>query len=192
MKSFKKTTILLFFAIALTAALGGAYAFFFIAMKNKTAATAELSAKNETLAGKESRVTSALAAIKGENTNIEKLNSYFIKESEIVAFTKKIELLGEQSGTTFSLEALDPGVDENNAPVLNFRVIATGEFQNVMRLAALLENFPGKFKLKSVNLSLGDRAEETADTATTKTPKAPKATEWKITVSLAALNFVKE
>ena len=183
MKSFSKTTTLLLFAIALTVASSGAYTFFFVAMKNKTAATAELSAKNEALAGKESRVASSLGAIKGEILNIEKLSTYFIKESEIVAFTKKIELLGPQSGTTLSLEALDPGTGVGGAPVLNFRIVATGTFQNTMRLVALLENFPAKFEWKSVDLSLVEGAVD---------PKSPKVAQWKVAVSLSALNFLNE
>lgn len=183
MKSFSKTTLLLLFSVVLAAASGGAYAFFFVAMKNKTAATAELSTKNEALAGKESRVTSALVAVKDESSNIEKLATYFIKESEIVAFTKKIELLGPQSGTILSLEALDPGTGEGGVPVLNFRIVATGTFQNTMRLVALLENFPAKFEWKSVDLSLYEDAVD---------PKAPKVAQWKVSVSLLALNFLKE
>ena len=189
MKSFSKTAILLISAVLLTAALGGAYAFFFAAMKNKTTQTAELSAKNETLAGKESRVASALSAIKGETANIEKLSRHFIKESEIVAFTQKIELLGPQSGTTLSLESLDPGVSTNNTPVLNFRIVAMGEFQNIMRLIGLLENFPAKFEWKSVSLSSYDVIVE-AETA--KASKVLKRVEWKVSASLTALNFVKE
>lgn len=183
MKSFSKTTILLLLGLALTAVFGGAYAFLFMAMKDKTAATAELSAKNETLAGKESRVSSALSAVKEDSVNIEKLSAFFIKESEIVSFTKKIELLGPQSGTEISLEALDPGVGVGDVPILNFRIVATGEFQNVMRLMGLLENFPAKFEWRSVELSRNEVATD---------PKAPKVIEWKVAVSLAALNFVKE
>lgn len=183
MKSFSKTTLILISAILLTVALGGAYTFFFIAMKNKTEATAALSAQNETLAGKESRVTSALAAVKGDSANIDKLGSYFIKESEVVAFTQKIELLGPESGTAISLEALDPGVGINTAPVLNFRLTATGEFKDVIRLMKLLENFPAKFEWKNVNLSRNDGPVD---------PKVPKAPQWKISASLSALNFLKE
>lgn len=183
MKSLNKTTILLLLGLALTTAFGGAYAFLFTAMKNKTAATAELSAKNETLAGKESRISSALSAVKEDSASIEKLSTYFIKESEVVAFTKKIELLGPQSGTVISLEALDPGVGVDNAPVLNFRIVATGEFQNVMRLMGLLENFPAKFEWRSVDLARTDAAVDA---------KAPKATLWRFSASLSALNFVKE
>ncbi|HAT68792.1 MAG: hypothetical protein A2481_03685 [Candidatus Yonathbacteria bacterium RIFOXYC2_FULL_47_9] len=183
MKSFSKTTLLLLSGLTLTATLGGAYTFLFVAMKNKTTATAELSAQNEALAGKESRVSSALSSVKEDSANIEKLSAYFIKESEIVAFTKKIELLGEQSGTEISLEALDPGVGVNDAPILNFRIVAMGEFQNVMRLIGLLENFPAKFEWKSVDLSRNETAVD---------PKAPKAAQWEASISLAALNFLKE
>lgn len=183
MKSLTKTTILFLVALALTVALSGVYTFLFVAMKNKTTTTAELSAKNETLAGKESRVAASLSTIKEEKTSIEKFREYFIKESEVVAFTKKIELLGPESGTVLSLEALEPGIGIHSEPILNLRIVATGEFQNVIRLLGLLENFPAKFEWKNVDISLNDIP---------LGAKVPKAPQWKIVVSLSALNFLKE
>ncbi|MHB1118022.1 MAG: hypothetical protein ACYCZ7_00620 [Minisyncoccota bacterium] len=186
MKSFNKTGILLTSALLLTVALIGAYIFFFVATKDKTSATAELSLKNETLAGKESRVAVATTALKAESANIEKLSAYFIEEGDIVAFTKKIELLGAQSGVKLSLEALDPGIGEGGAPVLDFRIVATGEFQNVMRLLGLLENFPAKFAWKSVALFLSEEG-----VSPNPKIKAPKA-QWKAAISLSALNYMAQ
>lgn len=183
MKSLRKTKLLFLGALVLTVALCGVYAFFFVTMKNKTAATADLSAQNEALAGKELRLTTVLDAVKQESANIDRLSTYFIKESEVVAFTKKIERLGTDSGTALSLEALDPGVGASGAPVLNFRIIATGTFSDVMRLIGLLENFPAKFEWKNVDLSLNDGITST---------KIPKTVQWKVSASLSALNFLRE
>lgn len=186
---FSKTTILLGTALALMAVAGGAYAFFFVVMKGKTQATAELSAKLEELSGKQSRVASALAVLKNEAPQIEKLSAYFIRESEIVAFTKKIEALGPQSGTALTLESLEPGLTEKTVPYLNFRIKATGNFAAVIRLLTLLENFPGKFEWKTVRLVRADTSGQQVSATTTRGINTP---EWSVEVFLTALNFIKE
>lgn len=186
---FSKTTILLGIALTLTVVSGGAYAFFFVVMKGKTQATAELSAKMEELSGKQSRVASALSVLKNEAPQIEKLSAYFIRESEIVAFTKKIEVLGPQSGTALSLESLEPGLTEKTVPYLNFRIKATGNFAAVMRLLTLLENFPGKFEWKTVRLVRRDASGQQVLATTTRGVNTP---EWSVEVFLTALNFIKE
>ncbi len=190
MRSLGKTVVLLLSAAMFTAASMGIYAFFFVAMKNKTEATAELLTKVAELSGKETRVTSASAVLKSESVNISKLSSYFIRESEVVVFAKKLEDLGVQSGTSLSIESLDPGLTEKTIPFLSFRIKATGSFSDVMRLIVLLENFPGKLEWKTVRLardiSLDQQTGTATQGATTQTPK------WSVEVFLTALNFVKE
>lgn len=189
-KSFSKTIILLGTALLFTIVAGGAYAFLFVATKNKTQATAELSLKIGEISGKESRVASAVLTLKDEAPNIEKLSAYFIKESEIVAFTNKIEELGPQSGTELSIVSLEPGVTEKTVPFLSLRIKATGKFADVARLLTLLENFPGKFEWKTVRLVSGDPAP--VPETTTPAKVAPRAPEWMVEVFLTALNFTKE
>lgn len=189
MKSFNKTTILFGIALAVTVAAGGVYTFFFIAMRDKTEATSILSASSGELSGKETRTLAAMTTLKAESAHIEKLSSYFVKESEIVTFTKTIEALGPQSGTTLTIESLEPGLTEKTVPFLNFRVKATGKFADVMRLLVLFENFPGKFEWKTVRLV---REDITGQQAGTSTPKNDYAPNWSVEVFLSALNFVKE
>ena len=189
MKSFSKTTILLGVALFLTIVAGSAYAFFFVAMRDKTQATAELSSKIGEISGKESRIASALSILKNETSDIEKLSAYFIKESEIIAFMKKIEELGPQSGTKLTIVSLDPGLTEKTVSFLNFRIKATGEFADVMRLLVLLENFPSKFEWKTVRLVRDSSAP--VEEAVPPAKVAPRAPEWMVEVFLSALNFTK-
>lgn len=189
MKSLNKTTTSFGIALALTIIAGGAYAFLFIAMKNKTEATAALSASSAELSWKESRALSAEMILKNKSTDIEKLSSYFIRESEIVAFTKSIEALGPKSGTTLTIESLDPGVTEKTVPFLNFRVKATGKFADVVRLLMFFENFPGKLEWKTVRLVRDDAVSQQAGVPVSKSGGAP---DWSVEVFLTALNFVKE
>lgn len=190
MKSFNKTIILLLVAIVFALASGGAYTFFFIVTKNKTEATAELLSKTAEISGKEARMASAIATLKSESVNINKLSSYFIKESEIVAFAKNLEDLGRQSGTTLTIESLDPGLTEKTIPFLSFRIKATGEFADILRLLVLLENFPGKFEWKTVRLAHDISSNQQIGTTAKKV--GPIAPLWGVEVFLTARNFIKE
>ena len=182
MKAYSKTIILFWSALVFVVVSGVAYTVLFVAMKNKTEETAALSVKSEELLGAESRALSARLVLKNDSVRIEKLSSYFIKESEIVAFARRVEELGPQSGTTLSIESLEPGLTEKQAPFLNFRIKANGKFDDVVRLLKLLENFPGKFEWKTVRLVLVNPSDA-------KTGGAP---EWQVEVFLTALNFTKE
>lgn len=189
MKSYNKTTTLFVIALAVTLIACGAYTFFFVAIKDKTVAIATLLVRTGELSGKESRALSAVTILKNESANIDKLSSYFIKESEIVTFTKKIEALGQQSGTKLTIESLEPGVTEKTVPFLNFRIKVMGKFADVVRLLVLLENFPGKFEWKTVRLVRTDALVQQAGTTTTQSSSAP---DWSAEIFLTALNFVNE
>jgi len=162
MKSNKKTLIILGIATATTVIFGAMYAFLFFTVKGKTEATAVLSEKIDELSGRESRIASSVAVIKTQGENIDKLSAYFFKASEVVAFTKKIEELGAMSNTTLKLESLEQGATEKSVPYLNFRVKASGSFDQVMRLVVLLENFPGKIEWKTLRLSADTSTPEPA------------------------------
>ncbi len=191
MKSLNRTTVFLGISLILTITIGGVYAFFFVAVKNKNESIAEFLSKNEELTGRESRLNLAKNTLKAEQSNIDKLSSYFIKESEIVSFAKRIEALGAESGTTLSLELLEPGVVEGGSPFLNFRVKAKGGFKEVMKLTALLENYPIKFEWKSVRLVRDDSGAVSTVAQSAKTSQIVSP-QWIITISLSAFNFLKE
>lgn len=192
MKANKKTLILLGIAVAFTLGTSGAYAFLFYVMKNKTEATATFSEKIDELSGKEARIASSVAILRKENTNIEKISEYFFKESEVVAFTKKIEALGAQSGTTLSIESLDQGYTEKTVPFLNFRIKATGKFSNIQRLLILLENFPGKFEWKTVRLVRETLPTPEGSATSTKMRASSEAPIWRVEAFLVALNFTNQ
>ncbi|MDO8604262.1 MAG: hypothetical protein Q7K40_02580 [bacterium] len=190
MKADKKTLTLLGIATIFTLASGGLYAFLFYIMKDKTEATLVVSERLDDLSGKESRVVSSISTLRQESENIEKLSNYFFKENEVVAFTKKIEALGPQSGTVLTIESLEQGYTEKKAPFLNFRIRATGSFADVGRLLVLIENFPGKIEWKNVRITR-DSVPANQDLVDGKVV-APVVTtpEWRMEAFLVALNFI--
>lgn len=189
MKSLNKTTIFLVSALIIALASSAAYAFFFVTMKNKNDATTALTSKIEELSGQESSLSSSAAILKDEGDKIDKLNSYFFDENGIVEFTQKIEALGAQSGTSVTIQSLDPATNSKTGPSLNIRLRATGEFKNVERLIILLENFPGKFEWSTFRLV----RDSGPTTEVTKGKIGGKVLPpvWSVEISLSALNFIK-
>ncbi len=167
------------------------YAFFFIAMKKKTDGAVELLTKIEELSGKNAKLSASVSVLKNEAERVEKLKSYFIKESEIVAFTRSIEALAVLSGVSLSIESLEPGLSDADMPVLNFRIKATGKFGGVMRAVTLLENLPAKLEWKNMRL-----LRENDGATTVEVKDAPTATyrepRWLLVVTAAAINFIHE
>ena len=191
MKKLTKTQTLLISSLTFIIAAAGGYSFFFVAMKKKTDSTGEFFAKIEELSGKNAKLAASVGVLKEEAERVEKLKSYFIKESEIVAFTKSIEGLGVLSGATLSLESLEPGLGDANTPVLNFRIKATGKFEEVIHAVTLLENLPAKLEWKSVRLLRENDgvipiAGKDALQVTDKEPR------WQLDVTVVAINFVHE
>lgn len=177
MKSPKKIMILFATTFASMLVLITAYGLIFLAMEKKTEATSTLTESSREISGKESHVGSAVLSLKTEAHNLEKLSTYFIKEQEIVSFAKDIEALGPQSGTVLKIESLDPGMTEKSVPFLDFRIKATGGFSDIVRLMTLLQNFPGNFEWRTLQLvHLEDGA----------------SMLWEANASLTALNFIKE
>lgn len=191
MKSINKTTAFLVAAIAFALISGVAYVYLFLVMKNKTDATADVLVKVAELSGKGSHLISSASLLKNESINIDKLSSYFIRENEIVAFAKRLEDLGPQSGTTLSLQSLDPGLTERGVQFLSFQINAKGNFAAVERLLVLLENFPGKLEWKTVRLVKGEALAPQGGEVGTQRASSPSPL-WDVEVFLTALNFIKE
>lgn len=174
MKSFNKTTIILILAVVCTVVAGGVYVFFFATMRNETVAATDLSTTLSEITGQQYRYNSVLSSLQAESIRIDKLSAYFIKESDIVAFTKRIDMLGSLAGVTLSIESLDSGISKDKTAYLNFKITAEGKFENTERFLVYLQNFPGKFLWNTVRVF-----HEAGPT-------------WKVEASLTALNFIKE
>ncbi len=191
MKKLTKTQILLIGSLTFLVAVTSGYSFFFIAMKEKTDSTGELFAKMEELSGRNSKLAAAVDVLKNEARRVEKLKSYFIKESEIVVFAKNIEMLGIQAGVTLSLASLDPGIGDTNTPVINFSIKATGKFEEVMHVITLLENSSTTLEWKSIRLLRENDGAipvvgKDAPQATNKEPR------WLLEATVVAVNFIHE
>lgn len=193
MKSLTKTAVFFIIALLLTVVAAGTYSYFFLKMKDRVEKTIEFNAKEDVLEGREQRINTAVSAMKNDAPRIEKLSQYFIRETEIVDFTEKIEALGKESGVEFSMQSLDRVDVPSGASVLNLRVKATGDFQNVVKFMALLENFTAKFDWKNVKLVRNDgAAPEFDENGKLKKIQTNTTPTWSADITLVAFNFIKE
>ena len=188
----KTTIVLLGIATFFMLFSVGIYTFLFVSIKNKSEKNSVVSEKIDELSGKESRIAASVAVLRRANDDVEKLSTFFFKENEVVSFAKKIEELGAQSKTSLSIEALEPGGGDKNVPIINLRIKATGNFEDVMRLLVLLENFPGKFEWKSVRLSRESLSPEVDPNEKKSLKIVTLAPTWRVEVGLVALNFINK
>lgn len=205
MISLRRTQVLLLSASAITLAAGGAYAFFFTITKNKVNQSNVIAKDTKDFEIGQEKLWLTLNSIKDRDAEIKKLDSYFIKEREIVAFTRQVELLGTTSKTAITFESLTPAIGEKKVPTLDFRIKVTGEFSGVLHALELIENLPAKINVSSVRLTRSDKGTFNAPPPTTPTPLSSPKTKpgpvvvpkivlpkWRLDISGTALNFIRE
>ena len=189
MSTSRKTKILLAVALLMTIGMSGAYALLYTAIKEKTSVAEEITERANDLESKQGKLSLSLTILKDRAADIEALDAAFIKESAAAGFAQQLEALGPRSGTTLKIESLDPGVaKKGGSPVLNFRMEASGKFDQIMYLLKLLEIFPAKVGWGEVQLT---RVDDPAALLGEKN-KSPTAPVWKIKVAANILNFIHE
>lgn len=189
MSTLRKTRILLALAVLVTIMTSGAYALFYAVIKEKARIAEEVGLRANDIESKQGKLSLSLAVLKDRTPDIEALNAAFVMEDDIVFFVQSIEALGSRSGTTLKIESLDPrigGKDVN--PTLNFRLAASGKFNQTMYLLKLLETFPAKIEWGEVRLSRTDIAVSPED----EKGKSVPLPSWELRIAGSILNFIHE
>lgn len=176
----KKTIIILGSSVVALGLLVCLYVFFFITMKEKNAHALDAVTRANTLEGKERNISQNEVMLKRYEGEIEKLNSFIIKESGAIAFAQQLEDLGKSADVNLTLESLEPLAPTKDTIALGFRIKASGSFENLTRLLGMIENFPTKLELSSVMLFRGDETMKDG------------ARMWSIAISGSVLSYSKE
>jgi hypothetical protein len=79
------------------------------------------------------------------------LDSYFINSTQAVSFIEKIEKLREYSHTEMVLNAVTPPKKQNEGLLLDFS--ASGNFEDIYRLFALIEKMPYRMTVRNAILA---------------------------------------
>jgi len=192
MNEIKKNIPLLIGAVLMVLGIAGVYAFLFYSMKGKIESANEVLARADDFENAQGTLSRTLAFLKESELGRQRVDARFIKEHDVALFARQIEALGAQSGTTLSIESLEPGLDFRKKPVLNFRIKAEGTFASVMRVEELLENFPARFDVSTLRLVRVDSSQGAVVSGTGKSAPVNKAPQWELNATISALNFIKE
>ncbi len=185
MNEIKNNILLLLGAVVIFAVVIGGYGFLFYSMKGEIEGANEVLSRADNFDNAQGTLSRTLTFLKESELGRQRVDARFIKEHDVAFFARQIEALGAQSGTTLSIESLEPGIDFRKKPVLNFRIKAEGTFASVMRAEELLENFPARFDVSTLRLVRVDNNQGAS---------APvnRASQWELNATISALNFIKE
>jgi len=125
---------------ACAAALIG-YGFWYAAIVSKSAAVADVQNQIEVRTETVKRMAStraALAEIAGDEAVVQ---SYFVPETEVVAFIDGLEARARALGAAVTVRSVST-VKSSAQPVLEFSLTITGAFDAVLRTAGAIEHAP--------------------------------------------------
>lgn len=168
--------------------IGSAYVFFFLSVKERATRADEITSQANNLEDKNSSFSRMDTFFKDHAGDIERINNRFVKEREIVTFAERIEELSVSTGTSVTLESLEPESRPSGA-VLALRVRARGSFQSVMKFAELIQKFPALIEVRT--LSIVRRDEQLSDDSAPSSLAGSKDPLWEISLSAVITNFVR-
>lgn len=147
MKNKFFATIFVFFASVSLASIGWFYVFFKISSENK--AIVELR-KNILRSDKKNTDEKSLArfldGVKNERGLIE---SFFLKEDDLIRFIRGLESIGESSGVSLKISAISAEKNTAAKPVVSFS--AKGTFEQLFKYLYFLENLPYLITINNVS-----------------------------------------
>lgn len=147
----KKTILIMTFSIIITLIVVGALVFFLKIIKNKNqhiyAVTTTLEEKLE-----EKENATILAEKLSEIEVLQNLiNNRFVDSGKIDTFVSYLEDIDLDTGADLSVKSIEVSPKVKN--LISFRVLISGNFQEVMKTITLLENIPYEVDIVQVYLN---------------------------------------
>jgi len=143
MNKNKQKTIWIFVgAMSLSLALIGVYVYSFYELKAKSEDASIVSGELYEYLSKEGTINILKTSVKNTKEDRKKIDTYFVARDDIPDFARKIEALGEMSGTDLEITGL-----RKQGDVLFFDLSSDGGFQNTLQLISLIESLPFKVEI---------------------------------------------
>ncbi len=143
MKNNKQKTIwILVGVVSLTFVLVGVYGYSFYKVKETSENASLVSDELNEYLSKEGTINILKTSVRDTEEERKKINTYFVARDDIPDFARKIEALGEMSGTDLDITGL-----RKQGDVLLFDLSSDGGFQNTMQLISLIESLPFKVEI---------------------------------------------
>ena len=155
----KKTKKLLALVILINVVLLVAYTGAFVFVKSQGSKSAKTYLELLSEKQKQENIDTVRITVKNTTAERAKLKDYFVTQTEVILFIDKVESLGAESNTNITLNDLKE-IDEGK---LVFSITATGAFDSLMHLLALIENIPYNIEIKQVSFRKVSVSEEKKD-----------------------------
>ncbi len=170
-------TSLIHFSIALIIFIAtfSVYGFWYSAIAKKSATVAMMESQIKTKIESASRIAAARVALVDISGSEAKMQSYFVSESEIVAFINDLEARGRAQGTSVAvLSVSTASEDANQALTITLKV--RGTFEAVMRTLGSIEYAPYYLRIRTLSLGLETKNGWNVDLSIVVGSTAPLAT----------------
>lgn len=183
-----KTKQLLITVIILNTALIGAYGFLFYLIKQKSDETSVLYQDIQGQQANQEQLTTLRHELNDTEAERAMLASYSVKSSDLNAFIKSLESLGEESGTDMRLNAFI----ETNANSLLVDLSATGTYDDMYYLVKLIEHLPYHIEFRKAYFnSLGMTTVSSPDKKSTGQKEKTRST-WDANINIELFGYSKE
>ena len=185
----------LFLGILVVVVAAGWY-FMFVNIKGLNENISLLLQQSKLEEKKAAAIHSIEIVVNDSNSDIDKLNSYFIDKDGAAAFIESIESLGRKNGVAVSIDSVDiagngaatpPTQKQNkaggsNTELLKLTISARGSWQKVFHFLSLLENMPFKLAISEANLTA-------VSSEAVSTEKGAAVTSWNGKFSIEVLKL---
>jgi len=131
----------LIIALALTAAVLGAYLYWYAALTEASAEAALLASRIAEKSGDASRIAAAKTILATLSSEEAAMREYFVSTEDIVSFLEGLEATGKKSGARASVVSVSAGVTDSRDHIL-IAVKINGGFDAVLRTLGVIEYSP--------------------------------------------------
>ncbi|MBT3282845.1 hypothetical protein HON59_01515 [bacterium] len=156
MKQFKTTKQVLTFTAILAIVSVTFYVLFFNNIKEKNNTISAIVNDVDIAVQKETKLKSVKNIIKDTADGREKIDTYFIKDDEIINFIGEVEKIGRDIGVEVEIISVSIGdsklQQDNVSELLNLDLEAEGSWSRVFRFLTLVEKMPFKVNISTINL----------------------------------------
>lgn len=174
----KKTFFLLAGAFLLVVVAGVSYGAAMYAIEKKSVSVRNVVAQLVEDTNRDQNVKTLRRLVVSTAEERAQLDRYFVAGEDVVGFIEYIESLGRHSGAILELSSVDVMNTKKKTLAVSFK--ATGSFENITYLLALMETLPMSVEIEKVSLRKNE-----------KTSDGKMETGWEGNFSIRVLSFVE-
>ena len=177
-----KKNLFLTFLIVLDLLALNSYAFFYLTISRLNSATRDMGETLLLVQKKEVELINLKKILIEREAERAKIESYFVKKSNLTLFLERLEDLARQASVKLTLNSVDvvEGSAGGQMGELNLSYQATGDFTSLYNFLAATENLP--LKLKIIKVDLTGTSEDSKKTGST----------WNGSFNLKVLSFIND